>query len=130
MVKGDRLLVFAPLQFAHDQDRLLSSAAPVLDAVAGVLRDAAEIEALRIEGHTDGRGGRLHNVQLSQRRAEAVRRYLVAHGVAAGRLSAKGFGPDRPITTDTTAAGRAQNRRVEFVVVRRRPTSDTSPGQG
>ena len=71
---------------------------------------------LRIEGHTDDVGGAKPNLELSKRRAEAVKQWLVAkHGVDAKRLETQGFGDTRPVVKDKTDAGRAQNRRVELV---------------
>ena len=70
----------------------------------------------RVEGHTDDRGKRDYNVKLSGERAESVRQYLIKAGVAEGRLKAIGYGPDRPADVNTTEAGRANNRRVEFVI--------------
>lgn len=71
---------------------------------------------VRIEGHTDNRGGANLNQVLSQRRAEAVRDALVQRGVDAGRIAVVGLGADRPVATNDTAAGRARNRRVEIIV--------------
>jgi outer membrane protein OmpA-like peptidoglycan-associated protein len=70
-----------------------------------------------VEGHTDSTGKYESNIKLSERRAEAVRTYLVKKGVQPDRLEAKGFGPDRPVADNKTAAGREANRRVEFVLV-------------
>jgi len=70
-----------------------------------------------IEGHTDNVGAHDHNVDLSQRRAQQVMAWLVAHDIDASRLEAHGYGPDRPIGPNTSAAGRARNRRVEFHIL-------------
>jgi OmpA-OmpF porin, OOP family len=67
-----------------------------------------------LEGHTDANGKPAHNLALSKRRAEAVKAYLVAHGIATARLSTMGYGQSRPIADNGTADGRAQNRRVVF----------------
>ena len=66
-----------------------------------------------IEGHTDSVGSKSSNQSLSERRANAVRDYLIANGIAADRLSAAGYGEDNPIADNKTRAGRAENRRVE-----------------
>ena len=88
---------------------------PLLDNVARVISAHPEISRVRIEGHSDSKGKRDKNVQLSQRRADAVRQYLVDKGVEEGRLTAQGFGPDRPVVENArTNAEHAQNRRVEF----------------
>lgn len=71
-----------------------------------------------ISGHTDSTGSRKRNVELSERRANAVRDYLVSKGVSANNLTAKGYGPDLPVATNKTRAGRAKNRRVDVALVK------------
>jgi outer membrane protein OmpA-like peptidoglycan-associated protein len=71
---------------------------------------------LGIEGHTDASGPREHNLSLSKRRAAAVVKYLVEHGIAVERLTSNGYGPDRPVAPNTTPASKQLNRRVEAVV--------------
>ena len=85
----------------------------ILQAVASVLADYPKIE-VRVEGHTDSQGGASSNQRLSERRAKAVREHLIKQGVDGGRMSAKGYGEEKPIDTNRTRAGRANNRRVEF----------------
>ncbi len=116
-VRDGHLALLAQVQFAHDAATILPVSLPLLDQVVGVLRDTPEIHKVRIEGHTDGRGKPAYNRRLSQRRAESVLRHLVAAGIDASRLRAKGFGADRPIVPNDTVAHRAKNRRVEFVVL-------------
>ncbi len=89
----------------------------VLDAVRKILEDHPDIKALRVEGHTDSNGTAAYNRTLSQHRAESVVKWLVKHGIDASRLSAQGFGPDRPIDDNSTDEGRRNNRRVEFHIV-------------
>jgi OmpA-OmpF porin, OOP family len=89
----------------------------VLDAVQKILADHPEIKKLRIEGHTDSVGAAAMNRTLSQHRAESVMKWLVKHGVDATRLTAQGFGPDKPIDDNSTDEGRHNNRRVEFHLV-------------
>lgn len=90
----------------------------LLDEVALVLTDNPEI-LVRVEGHTDDRGSFELNMSLSQARAEAVRAYLAAKGVDQGRMDAKGYGESTPIASNRNSAGRAKNRRVEFVIIGR-----------
>jgi outer membrane protein OmpA-like peptidoglycan-associated protein len=85
---------------------------------------------IRVEGHTDDRGRDDYNLDLSQRRAEAVKAYLIGKGVPPERLEAKGFGETQPLKPNTTQRNRAANRRVEFVIVgvpaqERVPATDT-----
>jgi OOP family OmpA-OmpF porin len=87
----------------------------LLDEIAQVMRSRPTM-TVRIEGHTDSRGKRAHNMQLSQARAESVRQHLVGLGIDPSRMQAQGYGPDQPIETNKTAAGREKNRRVEFFI--------------
>ncbi len=88
----------------------------ILDEAAQVLVAHPEVKKVRVEGHTDSSGSASANTALSQARAKAVREYLVGKGVAADRLSAKGYGPTRPIADNKTAEGREANRRVDFTI--------------
>jgi len=87
---------------------------------------------VKIEGHTDSQGSSDYNAQLSQRRAEAVRNFLVTNGVAPERITAQGMGEDYPIATNSSASGRQQNRRVEVTITDAPKTMATPvlPGKG
>jgi OmpA-OmpF porin, OOP family len=74
---------------------------------------------VRVEAHTDNKGPARRNLRLSKDRAAAVARYLMARGIDASRVSSEGYGESRPIDDNRTRAGRAQNRRVEFVITGR-----------
>ncbi|HZH79615.1 MAG TPA: OmpA family protein [Archangium sp.] len=95
---------------AHIQERSFV----VLDWVAKVMREHPELPRLRVGVHMDTRHFADQNRQLSQQRAEEVRRYLIGKGVAAERLEAQGYGSDRPIASNATSIGRENNRRVDF----------------
>jgi OOP family OmpA-OmpF porin len=86
---------------------------PILNSVFTILQNNPNLK-LEIEGHTDSRGSAEYNQRLSDNRARAVMDYLVARGIASNRLSARGYGFERPAASNATAAGRAQNRRVEL----------------
>jgi outer membrane protein OmpA-like peptidoglycan-associated protein len=86
----------------------------ILDEVAGVLVDNPKI-TLEVQGHTDNVGADAYNMRLSQARADAVRAYLVARGIAAARLAARGYGFHQPLVPNSTDANRALNRRVQFI---------------
>ena len=76
------------------------------------MKDYSELDAL-IEGHTDNTGDNAYNLELSQKRAEAVKKYLTEHGIDPVRLTPKGYGDAQPIADNSTPQGRAMNRRVE-----------------
>jgi outer membrane protein OmpA-like peptidoglycan-associated protein len=95
-----------------------------LDAVAQLLLEHPEILRLRVEGHSDGTGRLWANRRLSQKRAEAVRHYLLTRGVDAARLEAKGYGWSRPRDRRSTRRARRRNRRVEFNVLSLEKSSD------
>jgi OmpA-OmpF porin, OOP family len=87
----------------------------LLNDVGHALADNPKL-VVEVGGHTDSQGDDAFNLKLSQRRAEAVRAYLIKRGIAADRMVAKGYGEGVPIADNRTSAGRAQNRRVEFVI--------------
>lgn len=85
----------------------------ILNSIAGILKANTHL-SFEVAGHTDSTGNYDFNVQLSEKRAQSVRQYLVDQGVNADRLTAKGYGPDQPVATNETRAGRSENRRVEL----------------
>jgi OOP family OmpA-OmpF porin len=113
----DRVTDADRIEFASNRVALGRSNGAVLDKLVYLARTCSEFR-LEIHGHTDARGRRSANIALSLARASAVKDYLVGRGLSAGRLTALGFGPDRPAVSNTTETGRAQNRRIEFEVVR------------
>ena len=102
------------VHFAYDRAVISVATAPVLDRVASLLRGIGTIN-LTIEGHADERGSEDYNLKLSQRRADAVRAYLMAAGVAAERLKTAAMGKSKPEVKTDNIEGHAQNRRVVFV---------------
>jgi outer membrane protein OmpA-like peptidoglycan-associated protein len=102
--------------FESAKSDLLPAAQVKLNDVAKALTEVDPLSRIVVEGHTDSQGGADFNQLLSQRRAGTVREYLVSHGVAADRITAQGLGLSRPIADNTSAEGRANNRRVEIVV--------------
>jgi uncharacterized repeat protein (TIGR01451 family)/uncharacterized protein (TIGR03382 family) len=117
VVEKGKLRTLEKVFFATSKDNALPQSLPILDQVAQVLEGNPDIQKLRIEAHTDSAGKPDYNKDLSQRRARWVREYLVQKGIAPQRLDSEGFGMEKPIDTNATAEGRANNRRVEFVVV-------------
>ena len=105
----------SPITFAYNSAEISVDAAGVLDKAAAAI---AQMPTAKVEvaGYTDSTGSAAGNRRLSQRRAEAVRAYLVGKGIADAQLTANGFGPDNPIATNDTDEGRAANRRIAFIV--------------
>lgn len=115
-----------PVNFVPASDRIIGRRSfDALDALVAVLRAHTEITRISIHGHTDDRGDRATNLELSARRANAVRAYLIGHGIAPERVEAHGFGPDRPIASNARSEGRATNRRVEVHIVSMVPGAAT-----
>ena len=104
------------ITFASAKAIIRPASKPTLDKAAQILADNPSV-LLRIEGHTDDRGKRATNLALSLQRADAVRQYLVAKGIAPERMITVGHGPDVPRDTNKTNAGRARNRRIEFHIL-------------
>jgi outer membrane protein OmpA-like peptidoglycan-associated protein len=103
--------------FRSAKSTLLSSAQVKLDQVANALL-AVRARNLIVEGHTDSQGSESYNQGLSQRRADAVRDYLVQRGYPADRIQSRGKGKGSPIADNTSPEGRANNRRVEIIIER------------
>jgi outer membrane protein OmpA-like peptidoglycan-associated protein len=116
----DEVIVLSDLgevQFAFDSAKLTPAAMATLDSVMDKLK-GADVQAIRVDGHTDSVGSDAYNQGLSERRAASVVDYLVGHGVPADKLTSQGFGESRPMVDNDTDEGRAQNRRVEIMVDR------------
>ncbi|MFL5318686.1 MAG: OmpA family protein [Myxococcaceae bacterium] len=101
--------------FAFDEASLLPDAKRRLDVVADVLKQAPD-EQFRVEGYTDAIGDDSYNLQLSQRRADSVKSYLVSRGVSPEQIASLGYGENRPVADNGSPEGRANNRRVEIVL--------------
>ena len=101
------------VNFETGRSTLTADSYATLDEVAASLLAHPQVR-IEIAGHTDASGSRALNQRLSLARAMAVRAYLAQKGVSPDRMVARGYGPDRPVATNQTAAGRAENRRVEI----------------
>ncbi len=104
--------------FDTDKAVIKPKSKPVLDKAVKVLKDFPDVK-VEVSGHTDSTGDRTHNIDLSQRRADAVKKYLVDHGIDADRIDTRGAGPDEPRADNTSKAGKAKNRRIEFKLLTR-----------
>lgn len=117
VVRRERIEIKEKVFFAYDSARILPQSYDLLDKVAEVIKQHQEIPAIAVEGHTDSDGSDEYNLDLSQRRVESVRRYLIAAGVDPFRLTAEGFGESRPLVPNDSEEHKAMNRRVEFRIV-------------
>jgi outer membrane protein OmpA-like peptidoglycan-associated protein len=115
VVQPDKLELKEKISFEWNKAVLEPESFPALDEVAQALKDNKGFK-VEVQGHASSEGTNDHNQDLSEKRAEAVVDYLVAHGVSKDRLASKGFSSSVPADTNTTQAGREKNRRVEFVV--------------
>ena len=113
-LESDRVRLNGSVHFDTDKAIIKPESFPLLDEVVGVLSKNPQLKHVRVEGHTDNRGTGPYNLDLSRRRAASVVEYLVQHGIARSRLLSAGYGFERPIADNSTALGRAKNRRVEF----------------
>jgi outer membrane protein OmpA-like peptidoglycan-associated protein len=118
-IQGRQVTVPDQVHFVTDSADIMPDSQTLLERIADFLNRHPELQRLEIQGHTDNQGPRPRNQALSQQRAEAVRTALTNLGVAADRLTARGYGPDRPVGPNLTPAGRARNRRVVFEISQR-----------
>ena len=104
------------IYFDTGKDTIKDKSKVALDQAFDVLNKYGALR-VRISGHTDNVGKKEKNLDLSRRRAESVKKYLVDKGITDARIETEGFGPDKPIESNDTKAGRAKNRRIEFEVI-------------
>jgi OmpA-OmpF porin, OOP family len=120
-VSESEILILDQVQFDTGKAVIKKVSDDLLDQVANVLREHPEITKVEVQGHTDDRGYRALNDTLSQARASAVMKAMIQRGIAADRLTAKGYGQNRPLVENTTEEGRQKNRRVQFIIVEKQP---------
>lgn len=116
-VGKDRIKISEVIYFDTGKDSIQERSNSLLDELARVIVAHTELTKIRIEGHTDDVGNDTGNLKLSDARARAVRAALIARGVDGARLDARGFGEMYPLVPNSSEEARAQNRRVEFVIV-------------
>jgi outer membrane protein OmpA-like peptidoglycan-associated protein len=102
------------IHFEFNKDKIRPESFPVLDAVVEALQKNQAIK-IEVQGHTDNKGSAAYNKNLSDRRAKAVMKYLLEHGIELSRLTSHGYGFERPLVDNSTEQNRALNRRVQFV---------------
>ena len=117
-VVDNKIILPEAIYFEFGSATIKEESLPVLDQVVKILIGRDDFKTLHVEGHTDNVGSDAANEKLSTRRAQAVRTYLVKKGVKRDKVQAAGFGKTKPVSTNTTAEGRAENRRVEFNIER------------
>lgn len=105
------------IYFKVDSAEIRPQSSVILDEAVSLLKEFPQV-LLMIEGHTSSEGGAEYNLDLSQRRADSVKQYLVEHGVEASRLETKGFGLTQPVAPNDTERNRKLNRRIEFKILR------------
>jgi len=120
-----RIELAADVLFDFDKATIKPEAASALHNVALIIRDRGNGRTVRIDGHTDGKGGAAYNQNLSERRADSVKQWLAQkEGVAQARMTTRGFGATKPVVPNTRPdgsddpAGRQKNRRVEIVLAK------------
>lgn len=113
----DASITLEGVNFRYDSSELTGAARAILDRVAGILVQYPRLE-LEVAGHTDAQGDRDYNRWLSEQRAMAVRQYLIAKGVSAASITARGYGSAQPVADNSTREGLLKNRRVELRKVR------------
>ena len=116
-IEGKRIVILDKIYFSFRREEIKPQSYPILKAVAGILRANPSIKRIRIEGYTDGRGGKAFNQRLSQQRAMSVLKFLKEEGIAESRLEAVGYGKSRPAIGGGSPEARSANRRVEFVIL-------------
>lgn len=118
-VKENEIVIRQQINFATGSADIARSSEPLMRQIADVFMRNTHIERVEIQGHTDSTGKREFNVQLSQDRADAVREWLIGAGIAPSRMVARGYGPDHALRPNNSAANRAANRRVQFIIKER-----------
>jgi outer membrane protein OmpA-like peptidoglycan-associated protein len=127
-VTGKEITIKDQIQFALDSAVILPESFGLLTEIADTLIRHSELHRVEVQGHTDNSGSADHNQLLSEQRAEAVRAWLVQHGVESDRLVARGYGQEKPLVPNVTPANRAQNRRVQFIILEREGSANGAAG--
>jgi outer membrane protein OmpA-like peptidoglycan-associated protein len=125
-VTKNEITIKQQIQFALDSAVILPESFGLLTEIADTVIRHPEIRRIEVQGHTDNSGTPEHNKVLSEQRAEAVRAWLVQHGVGADRMTAQGYGQEKPLVPNVTGANRARNRRVQFIILEK----DAGAGAG
>lgn len=117
-IKVGQVFQLNNVYFDFNKWDLLPASFAELDKVVKFMSENPKVE-IEMSGHTDNVGKQDYNMNLSQKRAESVRAYVISKGIEAKRITAKGYGMNKPIATNETSMGRDQNRRVEFMITKK-----------
>lgn len=128
-VGKNEIAIKQQVQFELNSAVILPQSTALMEEIADVFIKTPRLRRVEVQGHTDNSGGAERNRILSDDRANAVRSWLVTHGVSADRLVAKGYGDSKPLVPNVTAGNRAKNRRVQFVIVEQEAASVTDLGK-
>jgi outer membrane protein OmpA-like peptidoglycan-associated protein len=116
-VRDNKVVINEKVQFEKASDRILEVSHDLLNEVAQVIKDNPQIKKIEVQGHASAEGSDSYNLNLSDKRAKSVRKYLVTKGGVGDKvLTAKGYGEKAPIADNESEEGREKNRRVEFVI--------------
>jgi len=114
IVTDKEIKILEQIHFEYNKADIRRESFPVVDAVADIMKQNPKIR-IEVQGHTDNKGNKKYNQDLSEKRAAAVMRALTARGIDVNRLRSHGYGMDRPIVPNDTEQNRALNRRVQFI---------------
>lgn len=117
-VVGKKIEITEKVMFEYDKATIKTDSHGLLNDIATVMKEHANIQKVRIEGHTDSDGTDDYNKTLSQDRADAVKAFLVGVGIDENRMEAVGYGEEKPIADNKTEEGKERNRRVEFNIIK------------
>ena len=124
---GKKIVINEKVMFDYNKATIKVESNDLLNEVADIIKKYPTLKKIAIEGHTDGDGSAKYNKKLSQKRADSVKKFLVAAGVEGERLEATGYGEDKPIADNDSDEGKEKNRRVEFNILEGVATS--KPGK-
>jgi outer membrane protein OmpA-like peptidoglycan-associated protein len=116
-VRDNKIEIHEKIQFDLDKATIKPESFSLMDEIGSVITKNPQIKRIQIEGYASSEGDAGHNKKLSDDRAKSVMKYLTDHGTALTRLTAIGFGVDKPIADNSTEDGREKNRRVEFTIL-------------
>lgn len=112
-----KLITLNNVYFDTDKAIIKQESYKELDEIAALLKEKEDME-IEVAGHTDNQGDNAHNMDLSQRRADAIKKYLVKKGANPNHIRAVGYGSEQPIASNSTQEGRAKNRRIEIRIIK------------